>query len=361
MNHKIKKRSKTAVIGTVGVPASYGGFETLVENLIESNKHQYVVYCSAKSYPTKLRNYKSAQLTYIPLNANGISSIFYDILSIIHSIFIKKVDNILILGVSGCFILPFIRKISSVRVITNIDGLEWRRDKWGEYAKRFLKWSEKIAVHNSDFVISDNQEIANYVSREYNIESQVISYGGDHAIINEDYKRNDSVGNYALALCRIEPENNVHLILKAFKDTNYDLKFIGNWSNSAYGRSLKQEYSKYENMHLLDPIYDVQRLESIRHGCSIYIHGHSAGGTNPSLVEMMFFGKSIICFDCQYNRYTTHDKANYFKSSSDLHEEITKATGWLSFDNNQGEELKKIAQENYTWDKIRAQYEEILK
>lgn len=349
--------SKTGIIGTVGVPASYGGFETLVENIIENENIRYVVYCSSRKYPIKERFYKGAELVYIPLNANGVSSIIYDIISILHAVFIKKVNNLLILGVSGCLILPFIKKISSVKICTNIDGLEWKRDKWSKSAKQFLKWSEKIAVNYSDSIIADNQEISNYVASEYNKSCSVIAYGGDHALVAKDNcQSNEHVkDSYALALCRIEPENNVHMILEAFVGLNMKLKFIGNWNNSEYGKRLRKKYRKSPNIEIIDPIYDVVKLDGIRRNCSVYIHGHSAGGTNPSLVEMMFFSKPIICFDCKYNRYTTHDLSEYFANSFELNSKLSEPR-----DLDQGGRLKLIAEENYTWDKIRRQYEKLL-
>lgn len=353
-----KHMSNTAIIGTVGVPASYGGFETLVENLIETEKVNYIVYCSSKNYPKKISTYKNAKLVYIPLSANGISSVIYDAFSILHAIVFRKVNTLLILGVSGCFILPIIKKISSVKIITNIDGVEWRRDKWGRFAKKFLKWSEKIAVKNSDIVISDNKEIANYVCSEYMVNSQVIAYGGDHSLVFETKRCNDvenSESKYALALCRIEPENNVHVILESFSKVTKKLKFIGNWGSSDYGRSLKKKYSKYNNIEIIDPIYDVEQLNIIRSGCEFYVHGHSAGGTNPSLVEMMFFAKPIICFDCKYNRYTTFEQACYFRDLKDLIIKIESPK-----ERTQGVKLKSLAEKHYTWNRIREQYEQLL-
>lgn len=346
-----------AVIGTVGVPASYGGFETLVENIIESNNVNYVVYCSSQKYPKRLKKYKSAKLVYIPLNANGVTSIIYDVVSIMHAVYIERANNLLILGVSGCFILPLIRKFTSVKICTNIDGLEWKRDKWSTKAKRFLKWSEKVAVKYSHSIIADNQEIANYVKREYGKDSSIIAYGGDHAVATHKPVDNiySEIEGYALALCRIEPENNVHIILEAFKGSGKNLKFIGNWDNSDYGKRLKKDYSRFHNIQLLDPIYDIEKLDTIRRRCSLYIHGHSAGGTNPSLVEMMFFGKTIICFDCEYNRFTTYGCSYYFSTCLDLRSKISSL-----HDDKQGSILKLIAEKNYTWDKIKSQYESLF-
>lgn len=340
---------KIHIIGTVGVPACYGGFETLVDNLLGDGQQDITVYCSGKNYPkdTRLVKYKNANLVYIPVKANGLHSVFYDILSLLIATF-KKADVILVLGVSGCLFLPLIKTFSSAKIVTNIDGLEWRRDKWNKYAKWFLKISEKFAVKYSDVVIADNQAIADYVTNEYSIRSHVIAYGGDHtlACINEQQDE-----GYALSLCRIEPENNVDLILEAFSKTSQHLKFVGNWNNSEYGRNLKNKYASFDTMELLDPIYDINILAKLRSNCSYYVHGHSAGGTNPSLVEMMHFGKTIICYDCAYNRASTDSKAAFFSDSTQL----LKMVQSEEFEEN-GKDMLLIAQSKYTWDVIKKQY-----
>lgn len=221
--------SKIAVIGTVGLPACYGGFETLVENLVDEtdNQNDISVYCSSKSYDKKLQTYKGAKLTYIPFKANGAQSIIYDITSLLHALF-KRPDVVLILGVSGCIFLPFFRLFSKAKVVTNIDGLEWRREKWGKWPKRFLKYSERLAVKHSDVVIADNKAIAEYVGEEYGVKSAVIAYGGDHAVGTEMVS---SDAGFALALCRIEPENNVEMNLDAFSHIKA-LKFIVNFNSA---------------------------------------------------------------------------------------------------------------------------------
>ena len=136
---------KVAIIGTVGVPANYGGFETLIENIIGDNTPsdvQYTIYCSSSNYSNKIKKYKKAQLKYISLEANGIQSIFYDIISLIKASINN--DIILILGVSGCCFLPIYRLFSQKKLIINIDGLEHRRAKWNKWIKKFLKFSEAI-------------------------------------------------------------------------------------------------------------------------------------------------------------------------------------------------------------------------
>lgn len=350
---------KIGIIGTVGIPACYGGFESLVQNLVDyqCSDVSYTVFCSSKAYHLKQKTYKSAQLEYIPLKANGISSIPYDIMSLV-SCLRQKYDVVLILGVSGCLVLPLFRLFSKSRVVTNIDGLEWRRDKWGYFTKSFLKFSEKMAVKFSDVIIADNQAIGDYVKSEYNKNSVIIAYGGEHAVINNAVIP-ETKSDYYLSLCRIEPENNVAMILEAFANSHYKLKFVGNWNNSEYGLSLKEKYSKFDNIEIIDPIYDIEQLFILRSKCKGYIHGHSAGGTNPSLVEAMQFGMDIFAFDCSFNRYTTEQNAHYFSSSS----ELCQIIGEMEKGNlpKNGKSMSEIAQCRYQWSTISRQYEETYK
>lgn len=352
-----KAIKKVAIVGTVGVPACYGGFESLVNNLIDyqSDNVQYQVFCSSKKYDNKQKNYKKAELIYIPLNANGISSIIYDVFCLLICLF-KRPDVTLILGVSGCLFLPIYKLLSKSRIIVNIDGLEWRRNKWNFLAKKFLKKSEEVAVKIADIVISDNQAIANYVEREYGKLSQVIAYGGDHAVnVSNTYSKPLATEEYYLGLCRIEPENNIEMILDAFVSSSLSLKFMGNWNNSEYGCRLKEKYSKYRNINLLEPNYNVDELYFLRKNCTAYLHGHSAGGTNPSLVEAMHFTIPIFAYDCDFNRFTTNDLAVYFNSSHDLQDKLERfSAGEYS---TKGAELKNYADEKYRWSQIAGMYE----
>lgn len=351
---------RISIIGTVGLPANYGGFETLTEYLTKHLAHRFnmTVYCSGKSYKDKLPEYNKARLKYIPLQANGAQSILYDIVSMISAL--RFADTILVLGVSGCIILPFVKLISRKNIIVNIDGLEWKRDKWGKAAKWFLKYSEKLAVKYADTVVSDNKVIQEYVKDAYTVTSELIAYGANHT--NKEKFTSNVVAlypflkdKYAFKVCRIEPENNVHVILEAFaKYASLNLVIVGNWENSNYGRELKLQFAAYKNMYLLDAIYDQRILDQIRSNSYLYVHGHSAGGTNPSLVEAMYLELPIIAFDVQYNRETTAGMGMYFKDEVELMELLA---------NLQDEKIKRlandmkaIADEKYSWELITNQY-----
>jgi len=354
------KASVLAIVGTVGLPANYGGFETLVENLVVyQDSHQtnldVVVYCSSKQYSTKISHWLGARLRYIPLNANGAQSIPYDCLSLLHAVYIEKASKVLVLGVSGAFILPFLRLCSRTTFVTNIDGLEWKRDKWKKPVKLFLRFSEYLAVRFSHQVVSDNDAIAEHVKKSYGSESEVIAYGGDHAVlpVSKAYTVNSLPEKFYFAVCRIEKENNIRIILESFAGVqNRSLVLVGNWNNSPYGKSLKEEFENYKNINLLNPIYELEVLKYFREQCIGFVHGHSAGGTNPSLVEAMWFGKNILAFDCSYNRHTTENKAMYFSDTQSL-------KNLLSEDEKNSEEspeLLEIAQRRYTWEHVAGQY-----
>ncbi len=344
------------VVGSVGLPACYGGFETLVERLVECEEVNWIVYCDGIEYQPNQRvgRYKNAQLTYLPLRANGWQSIFYDILSMIISV-VKRHDAILILGVSGCIFLPLLRLIYRRKIIVNVDGVEWKRAKWNRYARVFLKFSELVAIKFSNTVIADNEGIRDYLTVTYGVDSTVIAYGGDHAISDVPIVS----GDYALSVCRIEPENNIEMILEAFKVSGRLIRFIGNWKASRYGLELFERYGDIKNIQLLDPIYDLNRLEVYRAECLCYIHGHSAGGTNPSLVEIMHFGKCVICFDCNFNRYTTNENALYFSSSEEL-VGILSEVGLGNF-SSIGEKMKSLSESSYRWSVIQSKYIDLFR
>ncbi len=358
---------KIAIIGTQGVPAQYGGFETLVENLLGDNcppNVEYTVFCSSKDYAEKLTEYKGAKLRYIPLRANGVQSIPYDMWSFAKAIG-RGFDAVLVLGVSGCLALPLFRLFYRGKLIVNIDGLEHRRDKWGKGARKFLKASEAMAVRMANVVVADNKGIADYVKETYGMNPVVIAYGGDHVLreVPKDAQKTTlngmglKSGDYALSVCRIEPENNCHLTLEAFAAGDKPLVFVGNWDRSAYGRELKEKYKDCPHLHICAPIYDLDTLYTLRRHCSAYIHGHSAGGTNPSLVEAMHFGMPIFCYDVVYNRESTGNKAHYFSSAADL-QQILQTTTPEELRHNAAAMLS-LAQKEYTWEHIAKQYVEL--
>jgi glycosyltransferase involved in cell wall biosynthesis len=357
---------KVAIIGTAGVPGRYGGFETLAHHLVKQLNKSFSlsVYNTKKIYQPHERPkfWNGARIHYLPFNANGSQSIVYDILSILHAVFYA--DVLVVLGVSGGIILPFVRLFTRRKIIVNIDGLEWRRQKWGMWVKKFLKFSEYLAIKFSHADITDNESIKKYAAIYYKTLSLQIEYGADHVQkvpLDASLKKKYSFLHkpYAFKVARIEPENNLHMILEAFTAfPQKNLVIVGNWDNSDYGRKLKKDFAPFPNIFLLDPIYDQTSLDQIRANCHVYIHGHSAGGTNPSLVEAMYLGLPVVAFDVSYNVATTENKALFFKDTMAL-KNIVKNTTFSAYRKNAGQMIE-IAKRRYTWEIIAKKYANLI-
>ena len=371
---------KVAIIGSQGIPARYGGFEVLAENLVKhlGNQYEFTVYCSGKSYPEKLSSYLGAKLKYIPLEANGPQSIPYDVWSMVHAL--RRSDILLVLGVSGCLCLPFLKLLSRKPIVVNLDGVDWKRDKWNWLARNFLRLSERVAAKYADYLIGDNAAIQAYIRDSYGRKSALIEYGGDNAIVDLPVKKDSDLSvitlqktvsepsdrsnqvrfdKYALGICRIEPENNVDMLLKVFSmPGNLPLVFIGDWGVSEYARTLYKRYRDCPNIQLLDPIWDSARLFPIRSGAALYVHGHSVGGTNPSLVEAMCLGLPIFAYDVIYNRETTLHQAIYFSGEADLRSKLQQ------LDDEDlsalADKMRRIGREKYYWSIIASKYSELF-
>lgn len=353
----MKKKLKLSIIGSVGIPARYGGWETLIENLADhiGNKFEVTIFCSSKIYKKKVKKYKNCHLVYINLLPNGFQSIFYDALSLYKSN--KFADVTLVLGISAAIFFPLIKNKKN-RIIINLDGIEWKRSKWGFFTKIFLRLSEFFAVKFSDHIVTDNKGIFNYILKTYNQVSTQITYGGDHV---KQINLNKKLANifkvpkyYAFSVCRIEPENNIEMILNCFSKLNLNLLIVGNWNSSEYGKNLKKKFGVFYNINMLDAIYDQQLLDQIRSNAFIYIHGHSAGGTNPSLVEAMSLGLPILAYDVSFNRYTTDNSCLYFKSEKELYLLILKIDEYSI--SKISIKMKRIARSKYKWKKVAKQY-----
>jgi glycosyltransferase involved in cell wall biosynthesis len=356
---------RIAIIGTNGLPGNYGGWDQLVKHLTEHlrNDFEFVVYTSSVDVKEKIKTYKGTRLQYIPFKANGIQSIPYDICSLLHAAF--HCDISFICGTSGCISLPFIRLINK-NIVLNPDGQEWKRNKWNRFIKEFLKLSESLGVRFAKTVVADNTKIREYISSEYKKDSVLIEYGGDQVLkvpLNDETAQKYGIKsqNYAFKVCRIEPENNIHLIIDAFKEMpDIPLVLIGNWNHSDYGKKLRRDNQEYENLKLLDPVYDQRTLDELRSNCGMYIHGHSVGGTNPSLVEAMNLGLFIIAYDVEYNRETTEHKALFFRNKEELLSLLRRIENKEIDTAEIRSKMEEIAKRRYLWSIITNKYKEVF-
>jgi glycosyltransferase involved in cell wall biosynthesis len=346
-------RRKIFITGSAGIPARYGGFETYAENIssILVQSYDITVICSKDLYLKSERkdiNKSNLSLIYLPFKPNGISSLFYDLVSLL--IAFRKADFIIQLGSGGAIFLPLIKIFRKMPVATHIDGLEWERSKWNKFAGIFLRLSGYLAIKYSDFILTDNVALHKYIPKKLLKKVILTTYGADHLPIAVNLKKIHN-RDYALVIARAEPENNIHVFLELFKKLkSLDLIVVSNWMQTGYGRKLFKEYNSEHNLKLIGPIYDDPlKLQCYRNQCKVYLHGHSAGGTNPSLVEAMYSGIPVIAHDNVFNRQTTNNLALFFKSTNELMDlMVSVAEGHLEFDVIT---IRDYAIKNYTWEK----------
>lgn len=349
------------LVGTVGVPARYGGFETLAEQLcshVSPDDVQFIVYCERSAYGDDERgpDFKGHRRVFLPLRANGVASMVHDALALIDAVFRRKADQVFIFGYSGAWILPILRLVRPrVRYIVNVDGMEWRRDKFSTPARLLLKALEWCAARCASVVIADNDALAELFRERYRTEPTVIAYGGDHTqrLASPAELGGAPQGHY-LAIARIEPENNTETIIQACIAADVPLVFIGNWRANAYGMALRKRYGDAAGITLLDPIYDQAGLAPWRTGAIGYIHGHSVGGTNPSLVEALFHTRRMASFDCVFNRATLSGRGSYFTGADSLAALLRDGLTPIADD-----ELATL-RATYRWDAIAARYLSLL-
>jgi len=354
---------KLAIVGIEGLPNKYGGFETLASYLVKylSSEWDITVYCSSVDLLTRDTTYEGAILKYLPLSSHGWQGVFYDIQSLRDALANNEV--VLFLGFGAGIYFPFISKKDQAKIVLNFGGLDWQRSKWNFLTRKLIQFFEALMVKNVNWVIADNKKIATYIESVYQIKSIEIGYGGDQVVkiqASEEWRIEYPFlkQHYACAVCRIQPDNNIELILNAFSNIDYPLVMIGNWSSSPFGQKCKEKYSTFTNLYLLDAIFDAGKLNMIRSNCSIYVHGHSAGGTNPSLIEAMHLGLNIFAYQSGYNEITTHHLANYFKTGEEL-TELVRNFREQDFQERRNK-MQSYAKQHYTWSNVAASYKELF-
>ncbi len=315
---------KIGIIGTRGIPNNYGGFEQFAENFalyLKEQGHDVSVYNSSL-HPYKQKQYKGVTIIHCfdPENKIGTAGQFaYDLCCILNSRS-KKFDIILQLGYTSSSIFSFLFPTSAT-IVTNMDGLEWKRSKYSPKVQNFLLKAEKWAVKNSDTLIADSTEIQNYLMRTYQAPATYIPYGADvfnTADMQELMPYEVQAYRYNILIARLEPENNIETVIKAHLESHhpYPLLVIGNY-HTHYGQQLNRKYAS-DTIRFLGAIYNQNTLNNLRYYSSIYFHGHSVGGTNPSLIEAMASSSFVFAHNNVFNRNILGPDAFYFDEVESL-------------------------------------------
>ncbi|WP_345972448.1 DUF1972 domain-containing protein [Sulfurimonas diazotrophicus] len=356
---------RIGLIGCRGIPNYYGGFEQFAEylsvGLVEAG-HEVVVY-NSHTHPYQESEYKGVEIRHIydPENRIGTAGQFvYDFLSIRDSRK-QNFDIILQLGYTSSTVFSWYFPKNAV-LITNMDGLEWSRSKYSKKVQKFLQYAESLGVRHSDHLIADSLGIQEYLKSKYGAESTYIPYGA-HVVKNFDEQAlgefNLEKYQYNMLIARLEPENNIEMILEGIAASSVQIPFlvVGKHETS-FGEYLKGKFSD-SRIRFVGAVYDMEKLNTLRGFSNLYFHGHSVGGTNPSLLEAMASNALICANDNKFNSTILEEDAFYFSSSKDVTkfaESIRKEDYGTFLANN----VKKI-ETIYTWPNIVDSYEELFK
>jgi glycosyltransferase involved in cell wall biosynthesis len=358
---------KIAIIGTRGIPNNYGGFEQFAEYLskyLADKGHEVTVY-SGHTHPYKQSVWQNVNIVHCldPENILGTAGQFiYDLNCILHSRK-QSYDLILQLGYTSSSIWSFLFP-SKPLIVTNMDGLEWKRTKYSYWTRKFLTFAENWAVKRSDYLVADSIGIQSYLKKKYSVTSEFIPYGANEFLIPNDrvlLKYGLKKFEYDLLIARMEPENNIEVILDGVSQSNSEnlCIVIGNYTNK-FGTKLKNKFRGINKIRFLGAIYDLDILNNLRYYSNLYFHGHSVGGTNPSLLEAMASSALICAHKNIFNSAILGEDAYYFSSTLDVTETLQRVNKNALQQEKITNNLNKI-KKDYNWLRINQQYEEFFK
>lgn len=355
-----------AIIGTRGIPNHYGGFEQVAQYLavgLVSKGHQVTVYNSS-DHPYKQNEWKGVKIIhcYDAEKRIGTAGQFIYDLNCIRNARRKNFDVMLFLGYTSSSVWGRLFPENAV-IISNMDGMEWKRSKYSGPVRKFLLYAEKLAVRYSHYLIADSTAVQLYLYKKYSIQSRYIPYG---AAITEEpdetvlkFFRLEKYSYYML-MARMEPENNIDMILEGFCKTGSDKKFIvvGNMNN-AFGKKVLAKYGKDDRLLFVGAIFDENKVNAIRAFCKLYFHGHSVGGTNPSLLEAMAGKALIAAHENEFNRAVLQKDAFYFRSADEVTQLVNAVASTEEKAIMLGNNLRKI-KDQFNWPAITDAYERYI-
>jgi glycosyltransferase involved in cell wall biosynthesis len=351
------------MIGTRGAPARYGGFETAVEEIgsrLARMGHEIVVYCRGKD---RSREYLGMERVTLPaVNHPVMETLSHTALSVGHLLG-HRTDVAIVFNAANAPLLPVIRA-ARIPVAVHVDGLEWQRAKWGPTGRRYYLVNERLTVRWADELIADAQGIQNYYRTRYGADSRYLAYGSP-IVPETDSQRLAELdltpGGYHLVVARLEPENHVDVILRGYlrSRATMPLVVVGTVPySSAHQAEVTQLAESDPQVRMLGGLWDQDLLNALYAGSASYLHGHSVGGTNPSLLRAMGAGAPILAWDVTFNREVLGQTGSVFSGPEDLSSliETVEAAPDPAVRNIAAQER---AATNYQWDDVAAGYERL--
>ncbi|WP_439937232.1 DUF1972 domain-containing protein [Nocardia sp. N13] len=368
MTDRTKRKTQAmhiAMIGTRGVPAAYGGFETAVEEVgrrLVDRGHRVTVYC--RNADTSIETHLGMDLVHLPaVKKRSLETLSHTGLSVLHAM--KERPDAAILFNAGN--APFIGWLKAARipVAVHMDGLEWKRAKWAGLGAKYYKRAERVAARSGLALIADAQGIADYLKAEYGRESHLIAYGAP--ILDPGSDRLGELdlapGQYHLVVARMEPENHVEVIVEGYAGSGSELPLVV-VGTAPYGDEYMvnvRQAAGDSDARFLGGVWDQDLLNQLYANCRSYLHGHSVGGTNPSLLRAMGCGAPVTAFDVDFNTEVTGGHARFFASAEDVSFAIKQDDLDLMRTGARGIAGRMHVERMYRWDAVADEYENLVR
>lgn len=350
-------------MGTRGVPAHYGGFETCVEEVgrrLAERGHRVTVYCRTGNSPgQEAREFAGMRLVHLPaLRRRSLETLSHTGLSVAH-LLTRRADATIVFNAANAPWLPLLR-LGRLPVATHMDGLEWKRAKWGPVGQRYYRWAEGFAVRFSNALIADAAGIRDYYRATFDADTELISYGAPLLAPREPKELASldlASGKYHLVVARLEPENHVHTIVEGYVRSNAKLPLIVVGS-TPYGREYNERLtaSADERVRFLGGVWNQDLLDELYANALVYWHGHSVGGTNPSLLRAIGAGAATNAFDVNFNREVLGSAGRYFRDPGDVARLVEESEAHPADIRSRGSQSRDVAT-RYDWDVVADRYE----
>jgi glycosyltransferase involved in cell wall biosynthesis len=354
---------RIAMVGTRGVPARYGGFETAVEEVgrrLADRGHRVVVYCRSLRTEDRPSHHLGMDLVHLPAaRKRSLETLSHSALSVGH-LLAHRTDAAIVFNAANAPLLPVLRA-ARIPVATHVDGLEWKRAKWGPAGQRYYRVAESMAVRWSDALIADAQGIADYYHHEFGAPTSLLTYGAP--LIDPASDRLAELGlepgGYHLVVARFEPENHVDVIVEGYRRSSATkpLVVVGSAPYSdAY--TARVHAAADARVRFLGGVWDQEQLDQLYAHAFTYLHGHSVGGTNPSLLRAIGAGAAVLAYDVDFNREVVAESGRYFVSAADVAASVEAAEADPEVVRHAGQRARELAK-TYDWDDVAAGYEDL--
>ncbi|MEO5998828.1 MAG: DUF1972 domain-containing protein [Chitinophagaceae bacterium] len=357
---------KIGILGTRGIPNHYGGFEQFASYLsagLVTKGHEVYVYNSHNHYyQQNTWNQVNIVHCYDPEYKLGSAGQFIYDLNCILDARTKNFDILLMLGYTSSSVWGKLYP-KKTTIVYNMDGMEWKRNKYSEPVKKFLFYAEKLAVKYSDFIVADSRMIQSYIQEKYTVPTQYIPYGAqifDHEDENLLKEYHVTAFHYYISMGRMVCENNLEIILDGFTSSNSTKKFLViSDPDNKFGKHLTSKYKSDDRIIFTGTIFDEKYKHTLKYFSQLYFHGHSVGGTNPCLLEAMASSSLIAAHDNVFNNSILGDDGLYFSTPEDVKSLIENTERGYREEDMINNNLQKI-QEQYNWGKVIDQYENFM-